>query len=375
MKCSSCRMMWAQRVFLIGLALALLLALPRSAFGVNYQIESLGTLGGTFARAYGVSGPWIAGQSKIADGSVRGFLWSDGDMLELETLGGTSSHAQSVNSHGIAAGWAQDALGYSLPAMWDGYGVTALPTLGWGKGTVWEMSDDGFAVGNSYINQSTYHATLWSGQTAHDLGTLGGAYSVAYGISSTGWIVGEADDSYGSNWATIWIKGAPQKLGAFQGGSWSTARAVNSRNQVIFSGNTPSSYGRSALWWNGNFTDMGTLGGSTAYAYGLNDSGYAVGESALSSGYAHAFVYSGGVMRDLGTLGGYFSKAYAIDNDGVIVGMAHDQQGQTHAVRWVPVPEPNGAIALMAMLGALAGHWRTRRRLRGIDPKGGAHGS
>jgi probable HAF family extracellular repeat protein len=357
---------------LAGLALALLLGVPRSAFGVSYRIEPLGTLGGTFARAYGVSGPWIAGQSYTAGGSLRGFIWSDGEMRELETLGGTSSHAQSVNSHGIAAGWAQDSLGYSRPAVWDGYGVTALPTLGGYKGTVWDISDDGLAVGNSFINQSTYHATLWSGQTAYDLGTLGGSYSVAYGRSSSGWIVGEADDSYGSNWATVWINGVPQYLGAFQGGSWSTARAVNSRNQVIFYGNTPSSFGRSALWWNGNFTDMGTLGGSTTYAYGLNDLGLAVGESTLLSGLVHAFVYDGSMIQDLGTLGGNFSKAYAIDNDGVIVGMAHDPQGQTHAVRWVPVPEPNGALALTAMLGALAGHWMTSRRARKVESEGGA---
>ena len=356
---------------LAGLVLAVSLAASRPAFAITYQIESLGTLGGTFARAYGISGPWIAGQSYTADGSLRGFIWSDGNMRELETLGGVSSHAQSVNSYGIAAGWAKDALGYSRPAIWDGYGVTALPTLGGAKGTVWDMSDDGLAVGNSFINSNTYHATLWSGQTAYDLGTLGGSYSVAYGRSSSGWIVGEADDPQGDNWATVWINDTPQYLGAFQGGSWSTARAVNSRNQVIFYGNTPSSYGRSALWWNSGFTDMGTLGGSTTYAYGLNDLGFAVGESTLSSGLVHAFVYNGGLMHDLGTLGGYHSKAYAIDNDGVIVGMAHDAQGRTHAVRWVPVPEPNVALALTTMLGALAGHWRTRRRSRKIESKGG----
>jgi probable HAF family extracellular repeat protein len=362
------------KVSFIILILALSLCVSNSAFGVSYQIESLGTLGGTFARAYGVSGAWISGQSKIADGSVRGFLWSNGDMHELATLGGTASHSQSVNAQGIAAGYALNALGNSRPAVWDGSGVIELPTLGGTKGSVWDISDDldalnnsylnsnTYAVGNSFINSNTYHATLWSGQTAYDLGTLGGAYSNAYGTSSSGWIVGEANDSYGSNWATAWVNKVPQKLGGFQGGSWSTARAVNSNNQVIFYGNTSSSNARSALWSNGGYTEMGTLGGSTAFAYGLNDMGLAVGESELSSGFVHAFVYNNGLMQDLGTLGGYFSKAYAIDNNGVIVGMAYDQQGQTHAVRWVPVPEPNGAIALTAILGALACNMRNRRR-------------
>ena len=123
-------------------------------------------------------------------------------------------------------------------------------------------------------------------------------------------------------------------IGAFVGGSYSVAYAVNNAGQVVGNGSTdgvdfmgnPAS--NAFLYKANSLINLGTLGGDNSYAYGINGAGQVVGAShtgaydVYSSPIFHAFVYKAGTMQDIGTLGGDNSYAQAINAFGVIAGQA-----------------------------------------------------
>ena len=90
-------------------ALALLLVLcPRPAFA-QYTIKHLGTLGGTYSVATGLNNKGqVVGWSNIPGNQYdHAFLWENGMMIDLGTLGGNSSYAGDINDSCIIAGQAE----------------------------------------------------------------------------------------------------------------------------------------------------------------------------------------------------------------------------------------------------------------------------
>lgn len=66
-----------------------------------------------------------------------------------------------------------------------------------------------------------------------DLGTLGGASSTACGINDLGQVVGKSAIVTGQLRAFLWQNGIITDLGTLPGLSFSEARAVNNRGQVV----------------------------------------------------------------------------------------------------------------------------------------------
>ena len=68
---------------------------------------------------------------------------------------------------------------------------------------------------------------------------------------------------------------------------------------------------------------IGSLGGQLTTARDLNSRDEVVGDGDTGRGEHHAFLFAGGTLRDLGTLaGGRQSAAYAINERGDIVGFS-----------------------------------------------------
>ncbi len=206
----------------------------------QYSMVDLGDLGGGFGRARAINGfGQVAGEALLpVAGTVdRAVLWqAAGSVTDLGALGGQQSAALAINNAGTVCGWAQNASGITLAALWNGSSVTALPTLGGAAGAAWGINDAGTAVGNSYLSNGVYHAALWSAGGVRDLGTLGGTYSVAYDINNQGTAVGTASDSSGRDRAALWGSAGPVDLGGLSGGQWTAAPAINDSGELILWG-------------------------------------------------------------------------------------------------------------------------------------------
>jgi probable HAF family extracellular repeat protein len=121
-----------------------------SAGRTRYKVIDLGTLGGTSSSGWGINDRgWISGVSSLpGDIQSRAFLWRRGVMTDLGTLGGPNSWSFfPLNAKGTVTGGAetstQDAMGEDfcgfgthltcLPFVWRHGSMTALPILGGDK--------------------------------------------------------------------------------------------------------------------------------------------------------------------------------------------------------------------------------------------------
>ena len=327
-------------------------------------IRDLGTLGGEWSEANGVSdGGWIVGASQVAPGrrhatSRHAFLWRDGRMRDLGTLGGTESAAHDVNDAGRVVGVAQydsvragDLIRRSRRAfLWEDGRMRGLGTLGGQHSEAHAINRDGWVVGRAQVapgrrHSTSYHAFLWRDGTMRDLGTLGGTESVALDVNARGQVVGASvRDSVQSGdfvvrhrRAFLWQDGRMRSLGTL-GGRESRAHAINGRGQVVGASTTRDGELHAFLWEDGEMRDLGTLGGRRSRAHDVDDAGRVVGASTTRSGELHAFLWVNGEMRDLGGLSDD-SRASAISGAGLVVGASRTKRTRlgkvsVHAVAW-----------------------------------------
>ena len=83
----------------------------------GYSVRDLGTLGGSYSYAFGISPDGdVVGASATA-GQDHAFLWRNGTMTDLGTLAGSdgSSAARGVNRRGEVVGQSSTSDGQSQP--------------------------------------------------------------------------------------------------------------------------------------------------------------------------------------------------------------------------------------------------------------------
>src|ERR1700724_1542956 len=70
----------------------------------RYTVTDLGTLGGTFSIPFGINNAGrVAGGATLPGGNLHPFLWHDGHMTDLGTLGGPNGDAGGPNARGELA--------------------------------------------------------------------------------------------------------------------------------------------------------------------------------------------------------------------------------------------------------------------------------
>ena len=282
-------------------------------------------------------------------------------MTDLGALGGSQSAAYGINDRGQVVGEAETGGGGYVAFLYSNGAMTNLGTLGGAYAD--GINDSGQAVGENGAG----HAFLYSNGTMTDLGTFGGQSSSAQGINASGQVVGEARISSGSYHAFLYSNGTKADLGTLPGYSYSNATGINVTGQVAgwsWAGGTGPTH--AFLESNGTMADLGTLpGGENSLANGINDSGQVVGYADISGGTFHAFLYSNGTMTDLNSLidptsGWTLVEALAVNDNGWIVGVGSDPAGGTRAFLLTPVPEPSTLI-LLGAIGLIGFAWRRRR--------------
>ncbi len=169
----------------------------------NGSIQNLGTLGGDLSQAHGInnSGQIVGSSTTANNTSTHAFLWSNGSMQDIGSLGGSTSQANGINASGDVVGWsytANDAAQHAF--FYSNGGLQDLGTLGSGSTSqAFGINAGGQIVGSSDIGGSVTHAFIYSGGSMMDLndyliGSTGWTLSIATAINDAGQIAG-----YGTN--------------------------------------------------------------------------------------------------------------------------------------------------------------------------------
>jgi probable HAF family extracellular repeat protein len=154
-------------------------------------MHTLGTLGGDESHAVAINDRGIvAGWSYTSPGTraTRGFIYKDGIMTALPTLGGRDSTAADINNHGVVVGMAEDASDSPHGFMWDERGGMRSIGVGFAPRAI---NDRGAVIGN--VSFASY---LYEDGTMTRLDTLPAVQAAGYrdltftDINDRGWIAG-----------------------------------------------------------------------------------------------------------------------------------------------------------------------------------------
>jgi probable HAF family extracellular repeat protein len=286
----------------------------------NGQIQNLGSLGGNESVGFDVNGhgqivglaansvPDPASMFGLAT-QTRPFVWKDGVMRDLDTLGGTDGVAFLMNERGQIMGQFYLKGTTTIDSIfWDEDGnATDIGSLGGTNsncgqqacGPYW-MNNRGQVVGNSTLaGEAVHHGFLWNRGKLTDLGTLGGDSSDANSINDSGVAVGRADvpgslTHHGILWTPKHGVMTTTDLGVIGSDACSTAYSINSSGQIVGDGGICFVGGRAWLWENGGpMADLNDLAlpGSGLHlqdARLINDRGEIVCTGVLPSGDQHA---------------------------------------------------------------------------------------
>ena len=261
-----------------------------TALWTDTEIIDLGTLGdGRNSVAVHVSnGGQIVGFSTVnttpdpfsfGGASIHPFIWQNGAMRDLGTLGGPDAAASpgcANERSGLVTGFSfinstpnPDTGAPTAHAfLWQDGRMIDIPTFG-GTLVSGELDAGALCVNNrgqvagasTLPGDSVLHPFLWDRGVLTDLGTLGGDNGIVGWLNDAGEAVGGADTPGGEAFhATLWRNGVIADLGTLAGDCVSVANAINSNNQIVgASFNCDTNTLRAVLWDKGSIVDLNTL--------------------------------------------------------------------------------------------------------------------
>ena len=256
------------------------------------------------------------------------FLWQNGVMHALPTLGGNNGQASAINNSGQVVGYAENG-------MVD--------------------STCGPAIMNNRVDQPVLWEKVEGKEKAQPLFTIGNdPDGVAFGINNQGQAVGYSGTCIAVNFAVLWENGSAIPLPDL-GTPGAIAYAINGHNQIVGQAVNSEGTALAAIWENNTVRSLGVLlpGDAAAFATSINNRGQVVGSSFDSSGnWSHGLIWEKGRMFDLNQLFPATSNLYVIsasniNESGQIAGMAVEMAGPhagtiVHSFLATPANEDQG---------------------------------
>lgn len=350
------------RTIRLLLGACILLSLWRSSYTAGsrgasqgiYTITDLGMLpgcNGSYATAINDMG-LVTGYCYLnvsPDGgsaSEHAFVWKEGKITPLPTLGGKNCLSFAINDRGDIVGYAYTEKSHQ-PARWSTQGDVKVEALASSNGTAFAINQKGDMAGNlssparvvqwrsgqmtelrlsekndehttamngrgdilgytarrdpneplsfsiPHIDNNRYQAFLWRDGKKSELAALGGAECFGAAMDETGTIVGWAHTAKKAKHACLWKKEVPTDLGGLDGET-SEAFGINSSGDVVGQAQDKKYNLRAVLWKDGGIIDLNTLipagsGWDLSRASGINSRGQIIGQG-FKGGSAHAFL-------------------------------------------------------------------------------------
>ncbi len=307
---------------------------------------------------------------QVGFNQTRAVRWVNGHIADLGSFGGNQNGANDVNTRGDIIGGSENITSdpYSIldvflygsangtqtrGFVWRNGKLIDLGTLGGNDALALFNSDGGLVTGSSYTdttpNQQTGVPTLdpflWKNGHMQDLGTLGGVLGIPSGVNNRGDVIGRSDlagDQTSDPF--LWKGGRMTDLAtSTKGGTPQDARAITDGEEIIggavFS---PSSYD-AYLWRHGRATNLGHPNGDCfSEAMGVNSREQVVGGGFdCSFNNTNAFIWEDGRLANLNDLISPRFALHIIFADGItpcgmIMGVGTSPSGEGHAVLLIP---------------------------------------
>ncbi len=297
--------------------------------GPAYSIVDIGDLGGSGGWVTGTAinnDGWITGYALGANGDWYGFLYRDGAIQSLGTLPGAApmgpyvdpfaSRGTGINNSGWVTGYSRVADGSVHAFLYKDGAMQDLGTLGpRNYSRAWGINDSGWVTGESMACDQQHchpHAFLYKDGKMQDLGPFGSdpskAENIGLRINSRGWILGQGTN--GNNYhAFIYVDGTKYDLGTL-GGHMSTGAAINGDGWIVgTSGTAAAPYALDHVYiFTPDMQDLGNLGslpGWTSSLSAINNCRSMVGTTTDGSGqnsYAIEYGFPSRKLRNLNDL-------------------------------------------------------------------------
>lgn len=211
------------------------------AFLWDGAMQDLGTLGGpnSYAFAINSAGQAVGYACCTADTYLsHAVLWGSSgivDLGDLDLAWPAISAAYGINDAGQVVGGSYDEFANFHAFLWQNGGMQDLGTLGGDYSEAEAINENGQVVGVSRLANSTPHAFLWDG-AMQDLGALTWDQSIAYDINDREQVVGVLQTGPNSH-AFVWANGQMRDLNDLipldSGWVLNEARAINERGQIV----------------------------------------------------------------------------------------------------------------------------------------------